>query len=207
MKTIILFLSLLLSILYTKGQEINTTFNPKSPVVLAVETGTNVDVQFGLTLEFENPLFKFLDDPNVVTNKQHSVFKLFLEGATLTNGTNDIDGFGWSIQYGSKSYFNKEEYKGFYYANYLNYGRIEFDETIHLSGFLGGTTNFKGAYSYFSLFSPEIGYKFLLLDNRFTFDLHVGTAWMLEIKGKGDVDNRSFDNWVFKVGIALGYRF
>jgi len=204
MKNIILSLSLLLSIFYTKGQETNTTFRPKSPVVLAVEVGTNVDVQFGLTLEFENPLFKFLDDPNVVTNKQHSVFKLFLEGATLTDGTNDIDGFGWSIQYGSKSYFSKEEYKGFYYANYLGYGRIEFDETIYL---IGGTANFKGTYSYFSLFSPEIGWKFLLLDDRFTFDLHVGTAWMIEIKGKGDLDNRSFDNWVFKVGIALGYRF
>jgi len=207
MKNIILSLGFLLSIFYTKGQETNTTFKPKSPVVLAVEAGTNVDVQFGLTLEFENPLFKFLDDPNVVTNKQHSVLKLFVEGATLTSGSNDIDGFGWSIQYGSKSYFSKEEYKGFYYAGYLNYGRIEFDETIHLIGLLGGTTNFKGTYSYFSFFSPEVGYKFLLLDNRFTFDLHVGTAWMIEFKGKGDIDNKWFDTSVFRAGIALGYRF
>jgi len=202
MNKIILSLSVVFSMFFANAQEINI-MKPKSPVVLAVEFGSNVGAQFGLTLEFESPFFKSLRDANVVKNKEHSVLKLFIEGATLTNGSSDIDGNGWSIQYGSKSYFNNNEYKGFYFANYLNYGRIEFDKTIYL---IGSSFGYRGTYSYLSFFSPEIGWKFLLLDDRLTFDLHLGTAWMIEFKGKGDIDNRSFDNWVIRAGLALGYR-
>jgi len=205
MKKNILSLSILLFVFYAKAQEINNTFKPKSPVVFAAELGSNVGAHFGLTLEFENPLFKSLRDPNVVRKKQHSVFKLAYKEALLDNNLFlDIEGDGFSIQYGSKSYFNKHEYKGFYFADYIMYGSIKFDDTYYLPLF--GSLKFNGTYSYFSFFSPEIGYKFFLLDDKFTFDLHLGVSWMIEIKGKGDVDNKHFDNWVPKFGFALGYR-
>jgi len=196
MNKIILSLSVVFSMFFANAQEINT-IKPKSPVVLAAEVGSNVGAQFGLTLEFESPFFKSLRDPNVVKNKEHSVFKLAYKEALLDqNSIRDIEGKGWSIQYGSKSYFNKHEHKGFYFANYTMYGSIKFDDK-----------GFSGTYSYISIFTPELGYKFFLLDDKFTFDLHLGISWMIEFKGKGDVDNKSFDNWVPKLGLALGYRF
>ncbi len=103
--------------------------------------------------------------------------------------------------------FNKNAHKGFYGASYITYGKIEFDEKNILENPISGeNTEFYGTYRYFSLFTPEVGYK-VLIAKKIAVNLHVGTSWLIELKGKGDVDNKSFDNWVLNAGLAIGYNF
>lgn len=103
------------------------------------------------------------------------------------------DGNGFVIELGSRTYFNNV-HNGFYYSNFLSYGNIKFDEN-----------GFDGTYSYFSFFAPELGYKIQLGD--FSIDPFIGTMWKLEIKGKGDIDNKNVEEWAFRAGLKVGYSF
>ena len=142
--------------------------------------------------------------------KQSQVFKVFYSTGTLESSSiwiKDVKGKGWGAEIGSKTYFNKNAFKGFYMANYITGGTIEFDkENIYDTSIFGGDGKFYGTYRYLSIFSPEIGYKFLIA-NTVAVNLHIGTSWLIEFKGKGDVDNKSFDNWVPRAWIAIGYNF
>ncbi|WP_417350296.1 hypothetical protein [Flavobacterium alkalisoli] len=111
-----------------------------------------------------------------------------------------IDGTGFVAELGGRQYYgkNKAEFKGLYSSNYLSYGNISFDEDTMFG-------KFDGTYSYFSFFSPEIGYKFAF--GNFTLDPFVGAIWKIEIKGQGDVDNVNVDEWAFRGGLKLGYKF
>lgn len=108
------------------------------------------------------------------------------------------NGAGFVIELGSRSYFGKQ-HAGLYYANYLSYGAVKFDENI------APGIDFDGTYSYFSFFSPEIGYKIQLGD--FSIDPFIGVMWKLEVKGKGDIDNKNVEEWAMRAGLKLGYRF
>ncbi len=109
----------------------------------------------------------------------------------------DTNGAGFVIELGGRNYFSNK-HEGFYYSNFISYGNIKFSETI--SG-----VDFDGTYSYFSFFSPEIGYKIQLGD--FSIDPFIGVMWKLEIKGKGDIDNKNVDEWAMRAGLKVGYRF
>ena len=97
----------------------------------------------------------------------------------------DMDGQGFAIEIGKKSYYSKSDnLTGIYTANYLSYGNINFDENLSLG-------EFDGTYSYFSFFSPELGYKMNF--GGVTIDPFIGIMWKIEVKGKGDIDNRKVD--------------
>ena len=63
--------------------------------------------------------------------------------------------------------------------------------------------NFEGKYTFWSIFNPNIGYKIQLTKN-LSLDPSVGFNWKWDVRGKGDIDNRHFDNFVFKAGAKLG---
>lgn len=110
----------------------------------------------------------------------------------------DIDGSGFVIELGRKHFIGEKEYIGLYAANYLSYGNIKFDKETLLG-------KFDGTYSYFSFFAPELGYKFQI--GKITIDPFVGANWKIEVKGKGDIDNKNTDEWAFRGGLKVGYIF
>lgn len=111
----------------------------------------------------------------------------------------DITGSGFVIEIGSRQYYSKSKrYEGFYTGNYLSYGNISFDEDTDFG-------NFDGKYSYFSFFSPELGYKMKF--GSFVIDPFLGIMWKIEVKGKGDVDNNYVDEWAPRAGLKIGFSF
>lgn len=203
MKRITLLLSTLFAVCFANAQE----ENPKIDA-LYLELSGSVGGNIGLTYEYtkkdggNSALFPSL--------KESLIIKAHYSVSTLESNNiyvKDVDGKGWGAEIGSRMYFNKNDYKGFYFGNYITGGTIEFDENnIYDTSVFGGDGKFYGTYRYISLFSPEIGFKFLIA-NTVAINLHVGTSWLIEFKGKGDVDNKSFDNWVPRAGIAIGYNF
>lgn len=200
MKRILLSL-LVASGLFATAQE---TAQKQDFEIISVEVGTSVGKQIGIVWEFESWLHKKESDYKKFKSSQ--VVKLFYTADVLksTNAmVKDVDGKGFAIELGSRTYYNKEGYKGFYSGNYLMGGSMQFENSNYATV---GDAKFSGTYTYFSFFSPEVGFKFNL-SKKLVLDLHLGTAWLIEIKGKGDVDNRHFDNWLFRTGLALGYSF
>jgi len=108
-------------------------------------------------------------------------------------------GEGFMVELGTRNYFKKGVREGFYAENFLSHGQIQFDDVIN-------GEEFEGKYSYWSIFNPNVGYKILLTKN-LSIDPSVGFNWKWEVKGKGDIDNQYFDNFVFKAGVKLGYNF
>lgn len=108
-------------------------------------------------------------------------------------GGDDVDGSGFVVEIGQRNYFLGKN-SGPYMGNYLSYGNIKFDED-----------GFDGTYSYFSFFSPEVGYKIKL--GGLAVDPFAGMMWKLEIKGKGDIDNRYVEEWTPRIGLKIGYQF
>jgi hypothetical protein len=109
-------------------------------------------------------------------------------------GINEVDGDGYVIELGSRGYFNKKD-SGVYSQNTLAYGNIKFEESGQ-----------KGTYSYFSFFSPTVGYKFKFGEN-LSIDPSVGVQWVIQMKGSGFVDNKNVDEWAGRFGIKVGYTF
>jgi hypothetical protein len=109
-------------------------------------------------------------------------------------GINEVDGDGYVIELGSRGYFNKKD-SGVYSQNTLAYGNIKFEESGQ-----------KGTYSYFSFFSPTVGYNFKFGEN-LSIDPSVGVQWVIQMKGSGFVDNKNVDEWAGRFGIKVGYTF
>ncbi|MGG7033850.1 MAG: hypothetical protein ACI7YS_01505 [Flavobacterium sp.] len=112
------------------------------------------------------------------------------------NGINHT-GEGRSFDLGMRFYLSKNSiYDKLYIESLLwSYTRLKFSDA-----------NYSGVYEYISPFNPNIGYKFKL-GKKFTIDPSVGCTWKIEIMSRGDVDNRSFNNFVGKAGIKVGYQF
>lgn len=108
----------------------------------------------------------------------------------------DIDGQGFVVELGQRTYFMGKN-SGPYLGNYISYGRISFDDETILGD--------DGVYSYFSLFSPEVGFKAKL--GPVAIDPFVGIMWKIEVKGQGYIDNRNVDEWVPRIGLKIGYEF
>lgn len=123
------------------------------------------------------------------------------QGPTLTmydNGKHEIKPEGWSGAIGSRTYFSKTKIgRGLFYANEIKYSTIKYKDS-----------RFSGRYSYFSFFTPELGWKVMFGKSKsFGFEVSGGVDWAIEIKGKGDVDNKHFDNWKPKVALGLSLGF
>ncbi|RZJ65961.1 MAG: autotransporter domain-containing protein [Flavobacterium sp.] len=153
--------------------------------------------QVGLSIEFlGNNQTKTMKDKKFsyysskIVNITYGMMKYEVPG-------DDLDGNGFVVEIGQRTYFMGKN-SGPYLGNYLSYGNIKFDEDF-------GGENFDGTYSYFSLFSPELGYKIKL--GNLAIDPFAGIMWKLEIKGKGFVDNRNVDEWTPRVGLKIGYQF
>jgi len=170
-----------LAMFVAKAQEIDVTKSnqPKDKSILSIEAKADVGLQIGVVWE-EPIVLKYSSN-----SKTHIVSKFFYSENYLESSSwiNDITGKGFQGEFGSKSYFNDHEYKGFYSAGYLLFGNLEFDGTVRYVDSSIENRRFVGKYRYFSFFSPELGYKFLLFDNKLSLDLHIGTAWMIEHKG------------------------
>ena len=115
---------------------------------------------------------------------------------TMTYEVDGIEsnGDGYVIELGSRGYFNKKD-SGVYSQNTLAYGNIKFEESGQ-----------KGTYSYFSFFSPTVGYKFKFGEN-FSVDPSVGVQWVIQMDGSGFIDNKNIDEWAGRFGIKVGYTF
>ncbi|QYJ67894.1 hypothetical protein [Flavobacterium litorale] len=177
------------------AQDDTSTTNFKAGNVLSANLTASSPGQIGLSYEREGSSFFFKSQ-----KKKSTVLNVSYGAMNYEVNNFDVDGTGFVIEYGTRNYYGKQgkEFKGFYTANYLSYGSIDFNETI-----LG--TEFDGTYSYFSFFSPEIGYKFKF--GNFVVDPFIGAQWKIEIAGKGDIDNKNTDEWAFRGGIKLGYNF
>jgi hypothetical protein len=148
--------------------------------------------QFGLSLEYKNKKQEHERNTSKILN---------LSGAKMNYDSNivDIDGDGFVIELGSRTYIEKGKWDGFYGENFISYGNVKFDEN------LGGLGEFDGTYSYWSIINPNVGYR--LMAGPVSFDASVGANWKWEVKGKGDIDNKYVDNFVFRAGIKIGYTF
>ena len=151
--------------------------------------------QFGLSFEFQG-----LMCGHGHSKKSTQLVNLSFGVMEYDSGViNNINGQGGVIEIGSRQYYSKgDKLEGLYTSNYLSYGNIRFDQD-----FLEG--KFEGNYSYFSFFSPELGYKMVF--GNFTVDPFIGATWKIEIKGKGDIDNKNVDEWAPRAGIKLGFMF
>ncbi|NMH27357.1 hypothetical protein [Flavobacterium silvaticum] len=157
--------------------------------------------QVGLSVEFlGNKETKSMNDKSFsyysskIVNVAYGMMKYDFNAL----GIDDIDGNGFVIEIGQRTYFSSKN-SGVYMANYLSYGNIKYDEDFGLF------PNFKGTYSYFSFFSPEVGFK--IKAGPIAIDPFAGVMWKLEVKGKGDVDNKNVDEWTPRVGLKIGYQF
>ncbi|MBC8644534.1 autotransporter domain-containing protein [Flavobacterium lindanitolerans] len=149
--------------------------------------------QAGLSTEYKS---KNLDSGRNSSN----ILNLSYGMMNYDNNIVDVDGTGFVIELGSRTYIEKGKWDGFYAENFISYGNIKFDENI------GGLGKFDGTYSYWSIINPNVGYRFMIGKN-VSIDPYVGANWKWEVKGKGDVDNKDVDNFVFRGGIKIGYSF
>lgn len=104
------------------------------------------------------------------------------------------DGRGFIIGFGFKSYLGKDKKHGWFLqesTDYVQYNYLDSD--------------YKGTYQYISFVNPVLGYKFKFGD--FALEPSLGFTWKIEIKGQGDIDNRSFSNTHGKFGLSAGYIF
>ncbi|KGO78700.1 hypothetical protein [Flavobacterium beibuense] len=146
--------------------------------------------QFGLSFEFEGLKWGYKNTQ--IVNISYGVMNYDV-------GLFDVDGQGFAIEIGGRKYYNKgTKLEGLYTGNYLSYGNIKFDEDLMFG-------KFDGTYSYFSFFSPEVGFKMTFGD--FSIDPFIGIMWKIEVKGKGDIDNKYVDEWTPRGGLKIGYTF
>ncbi len=160
---------------------------------LSLEFSNLVGTNYGVTLGYQS-------DKEDAKKNETGILKVYyindvLESSTLLASSINGNGFGFEI--GERTFFKKDGKNGFYGGSSILYGNINFTDDA---------TNFDGKYEYLSIFSPEFGYQ-LDMGSNLSLNLHVGTSWLIEIKSRGDIDNRDFENWVLRAGVGLGYRF
>ena len=159
----------------------------KEVVTLSANYSFSEPTQYGISAEFSKSDYNH----SVILNVGYGQLDLDEKDLKAT-------GQGFVVELGNRSYFGKTR-EGFYLENFLTHGEVKFDENI-------AGEQFEGKYSYWSIINPNVGYKIQLTKN-LSLDPSVGFNWKWEVKGKGDIDNRYFDNFVFKAGVKLGYTF
>ena len=189
MKKLSIITALLFSTFFY-GQEGEKPRTKTLSVELAASLGGNIGLSYEDSPK-QNKYFKGLTTTKVA--------RIYYIGDNLESDSafiDDIPGNGIGISLGQRNYFN-ETAKGFYFGGNFGTESIKYKESKY---------NFEGTYTYITLFSPEIGYKFLIA-KKIAVNFHAGTSWLIEYKGKGDIDNKDFDNWIFRAGLSVGYAF
>jgi len=177
----------------TKKEETKEETTPTARITLSGNFIASDPSQFGLSLEYKS---KHKD------NDRNSAQILNVSGAFMDyeSALPDVKGNGFAIELGSRTYIEKNRWDGLYAENSISYGNIKFDENV------AGFGKFEGTYSYWSIINPNVGYK-IMLGKNLAIDPYIGANWKWEVKGKGDVDNKNVDNFVFRAGIKIGYNF
>lgn len=160
-------------------------------VTISANYNFSEPTQYGVSLEFnKNMLYK-----------RYTTWILNVGFGELKIDEKNLkaNGQGFAVELGNRNYLTKEKKEGFYTENFLTHGQIKFDEQVN-------GQDFEGKYSYWSIINPNFGYKINLTKN-LSIDPSIGFNWKWEVKGKGDIDNVYFDNFVFKAGVKLGYTF
>lgn len=185
MKRIIYLFALISTSAFAQEQQ-------KDVVTVSANYNFSEPTQYGLSMEFAK---------DTKLDERHSSWILNVGYGQLELDENNLKttGQGFVVELGTRNYFKKGVRQGFYGENFITHGQIKFDETIN-------GQNFEGKYSYWSIINPNVGYKIQLTKN-LSLDPSVGFNWKWEVKGKGDIDNQYFDNFVFKAGVKLGYTF
>ncbi len=165
---------------------------PKDMITLSANYTFSEPSQYGLSFEFNKGGSSDDHLKSWILNVGYGQLELDEKFLKTT-------GEGFVVELGTRSYFKKGIREGFYAENFLTHGQIKFDDQIN-------GEKFEGKYSYWSIFNPNVGYKIQLTKN-LSIDPSVGFNWKWEVKGKNDIDNRYFDNFVFKAGVKLGYTF
>ncbi|TYC18085.1 hypothetical protein ES677_01525 [Bizionia gelidisalsuginis] len=202
MKKILLSI-FVLSATFASAQN-NQTNNAKDLNVVSLEISGDVGNNIGIAIEHAKA------QENNDQYKISTVIRAYYVSTKLESdnqSVKDVNGSGIGLEIGFRTYFNKEAYKGFYAGSNFTTGTIKFEEdNVYKENIFGVQDNFSGKYKYLSFFAPEIGYKFLIAKS-VAVNLHVGTSWIIERKGEGDIDNQMFDNWVARAGLSVGYTF
>lgn len=135
--------------------------------------------------------------------KSPLLFNANLTGLSIKTDYGDAVGLGYEVGIGSRNYLNKNSLpKGVYVDSYINYGSITFNDDL---SFNNGKFNVDGKFKYISILNSSIGYKFLI--KKFIVEPSISGRYNIEIKAKGDIDNKDINNFLFNAGIRLGYTF
>ncbi len=189
-KLILLLLIPVLSFAQDEPATEKSTFDEEGTTIglylLASDPG-----QFGVSYE------QFYTDDKGFVNS--ALANVGYSALTLDYGMFEVTGEGTVIELGSRRFFKKNRFYGFYSESFISYGTIKFDKEPVALGV------FSGRYSYISLINPNLGYK-IRLGKKFSFEPSVGFNWKWEIKGKGDVDNKNIDNFVPRIGVKIAYK-
>jgi hypothetical protein len=164
-----------------KKESTNTSF---LSVGLSLKGSTNPSI--GVFVKSNESLFSDKIQKNGFNGYEFSYIQ-------ASPGSSSIIGDGSEVKLFFGKYFKKVATKGFYTGNSLSYTNIKFDEVFY-----------EGKYRYFSFFDPTLGVDFIFF-KKLRGDVYFNYQWNIEIKGKGDVDNQSFDNWIPNLGFRLSY--
>ncbi len=168
------------------GQEKETTQKEKSTITVF----GNMGHQGAIGFEFETyDVLNTGENESLILKVSRNTLKVEFDNI------DDVFSNGKETTIGFRKYYKKNNVaKGFYSSNYITYGTHKFKSTYY-----------NGKYRYFSFVRPELGYRFLA--GNFNFDLNLMGMWKIEIKGKDDVDNKTFDNNEYRLGFGVGYTF
>lgn len=155
-------------------------------------------VSLGLRASEPNLFSITLENKNVNKTSGFNTSTIYSAGIgsiSVSNVFETYDGSGFVVEYGTKMFLKKEKWSGWYTQSGIESGTIKFSDT-----------NYTGKYSYFSFFNPDLGFKWQV-SKGFSIDPSIGCIWKIEWKGKGDVDNNIYTNFVPKIGLKIGYSF
>lgn len=191
MRTILL-LSLLFPVLLLAQEQDYQKAKIDKPMTFSAFGNYSEPLMAGVSMEFVYAEYKKKRFTALMTNVSAGMMTL------ESDVVGDIEGTGIVVELGTRTYYQKGKAEGIYTESFLTYGNINFEEDTPL-----GT--FDGRYAYWSLVNGNVGYKITLGD--FCIDPSIGFAWKWEVKGRGDIDNKEFNNLVWRAGLKLGYRF
>lgn len=189
-KKIFTLCTLALSVVATAQQK-ETNDVSKEGITISAMGGYSEPMFYGLSFEKESELKAAKRNTSVI-------FAVYMTDLEYKNSIFDENGKGFGIDLGTRTYLQRGKKNGFYSQSYLSYSQTRFDNNLPGAG--------DGKYSYWSLINGDFGYK-IDVGSGISLDVFAGYNWKWEVKGKNGVDNKDFDNFVFRAGFKAGYRF
>ncbi|WP_277632797.1 hypothetical protein [Avrilella dinanensis] len=173
------------------AQQKETSDVSKEGITISAMGGYSEPMFYGLSFEKESELKAAKRNTSVI-------FAVYMTDLEYKNSLFDENGKGFGIDLGTRTYLQRGKKNGFYSQSYLSYSQTRFNNHLPGAG--------DGKYSYWSLINGDFGYK-IDVGSGISLDVFAGYNWKWEVKGKNGVDNKDFDNFVFRAGFKAGYRF